>query len=253
MGQLTSTLRGALGFKPAQVSKPTQFTDLPPELRNNIYSLVAADVETTTIRHLTGTSDDFRELQPKPSTHLGLLLANRQINQEVSLMLQRAVHAELYWCQPETDDDIEHRQLAIGDIFDALTAHPASFSLMTHLDIHGSDLILWEMTGDLDAMDDEIDEGRYGPGRKSDWIFDQTLLLLKSALGNLEVLTVFPDVGQVEHFRRRAATETYTGVLLSMFPKLHTINVGINEGVEAVWKKGQAKSLATAGAEEEEG
>lgn len=236
MGAFLSVIQERLG------KKPFRFLDLPPELRNEVYSHLADDIERNVVRRISWDLSRRRIVRRDKSKALfALLLTNKQIKQEAFKILYSAIHGEVRWDHALTFLTRNRRTVAIKQMNHVLRRFTPKLNMITHLDLHGSnsDVLFQDMKGDLGHANMILENGHLPTVRKL-LLAQQTLLRLRDALPNLETVTVLPE-NRIEAavVRERLSKDDFTSMVVSMFPKLKAIKMNTSQGVETVWPKSE--------------
>jgi hypothetical protein len=225
-----------------QDKAPSQFRflDLPPELRNLIYSYTYAETGSSITTPLGTPPEamDHGERKPTPA----LALTCKQVYQEAYQYAYRS--ASIYWpTSPEGGERYcvscgrHHRRRAVEQMCEALSRYGSKLSEVTHLNIWGgeAEFFVWE----TECAGDETFEIPDNCGICEWWEAETTQVArrLRARLENVETITVFVGKEDTTGFRERAAKWALFGELLQAFPKLRVVRMGSAQGVEVVAEK----------------
>jgi hypothetical protein len=237
-----------------QDKAPSQFRflDLPPELRNLIYSFIYAGSWLSITVPLETPPEGMDHGERKPAS--ALVLTRKQIYREAHQYAYWS--ASIYWpTSPEGGEryciscDRHHRRRAVEQMREALSRYGSKLSEVTHLNIWGGEgeWFVWQ-TG---CAGDEMFEMPDDCGICEYWEAETTQVArrLRARLENVETVTVFVGREDTTGFRDRAAKSALFGELLQAFPKLRVVRMGSAPGVGVIAEKDRV--LATLRQQEE--
>jgi hypothetical protein len=229
-----------------QSEKPFRFLDLPPEMRNLIYSFVFGEAEEKLAFPIIRQLAPYRAYMTPCwcSRQLDLLLTCKKVYKEAFEYVHGIVHGSIHFSKlPGWGEYIcyycgdYHKETTVEQITRTLGRYGHLMENITHLDVRGEngESLIWEMFG---GGDQRLVKG---DGCELDLTHMRQIVRdLKGPLRNVHAITVFVGAKDKTAFRKRAASLAYHRFLLGVYPKLRMICMMTDNGTEVIMRRDPA-------------